>query len=433
MEKKSKMRKEMIDVKAIVVMIAIGVLLFFEGSCHSESHEDIVESAFWPYKELQQKLEKEFDRLDFAKTRGLILDVRDNAGGNSKAGDFILSYLIDKPFKARLFKARKKGFLKVLPNIFAKTGVRLSSLGKEWFTKENRIKPYSKKHFSGPVTVLINRHTASAAEDFAAAFKENKRALLVGETTSGGTGNGVWSILPGYGRLRVTVNLGAYVNGDLWHSVGIKPDVKVQKQRRDIIHHHDPVIEKSIEIIKYLQETEHLDFNSPEFTDVMSELLTHDMSLETKLEKLYYFTRDSLPFASDASLYASQVLKKKKALCYTKAMVYVSFCRRLGVPAKLAEEHFIMKANNRKHIHGIAQLFYNGKWIYVDTVSNRDALGFWAVDESDPFKAPEFSLESNVIVSDEYYQDLSFKDYETNDVPKKWLKQMQKFLNTGEW
>jgi hypothetical protein len=105
----------------------------------------------------------------------------------------------------------------------------------------------------------------------------------------------------------------------------------------------------------------------------------------------------------------------------------------LGVPAKLAEEHFIMKANNRKHLHGIAQLFYNGKWIYIDTVSNRDALGFWAVDKSDPFKAPEFSLESNIIVSGEYYQDLSFKDYETNDVPKKWLEQMQKFLDTGEW
>ncbi len=190
---------------------------------------------------------------------------------------------------------------------------------------------------------------------------------------------------------------------------------------------------QSSEHSKYLQATKHLDFNSPEFTQVMSELLKDDMSIETKLKKLYYFTRDSLPFASDASLQASEVLKKKKALCYTKAMVYVSFCRRLGVPAKLAEMHFIMKTNNRKHLHGIAQVFYNGEWIYIDTVSNRDALSSWGVDKLDPVQIPEFALNDNVVVSDEYYKDLSFTDYETNDVPKKWLEHMKKFLDTGKW
>jgi len=174
---------------------------------------------------------------------------------------------------------------------------------------------------------------------------------------------------------------------------------------------------QEIEYSKYLQETEHLDFKSPEFTKVMSKLLTENMSIETKLEKLYYFTRDSIPFASDASLYASEVLKKKKALCYTEAMLYVSFCRRLKVPAKLAEEHFVRK--NKTKSHAIAKIFYNGKWIYVDTVSNRDALGFWGFDESDTFNAPKFSLKSNIVVSEKHYKDLSFTDYETNGVPKK--------------
>jgi transglutaminase-like putative cysteine protease len=114
---------------------------------------------------------------------------------------------------------------------------------------------------------------------------------------------------------------------------------------------------------KYLKETSHLDYNSPIFTKALSKVVREDMTLTEKLEKLYYFTRDFIPFADSASLTASGALKKNKAICYTKAMIFVSFCRRLGVPAKLALINFTVNENQKKqsHSHGIAKIFIAGK------------------------------------------------------------------------
>jgi transglutaminase-like putative cysteine protease len=189
------------------------------------------------------------------------------------------------------------------------------------------------------------------------------------------------------------------------------------------------------DLSQFLQETPHMDYSNLVFAEVLSKVVTEDMSLALKLEKLFYFTRDSIPFASDASLTASGALKKMQALCYTKAMIYVSFCRRLGVPAQLAYERFIIKAAAKKYMsgHGIAKIYYNGKWIYIDTVSNKDAWSWWDKEHADAFELPVFSLEHNVLVDEKFISDLALEDSETNDVPKEWLEHMEKFLKTGKW
>lgn len=185
----------------------------------------------------------------------------------------------------------------------------------------------------------------------------------------------------------------------------------------------------------FLEETSHLDFSHPVFTEVLSEVVTDDMSLEQKLERLFYFTRDTIEFIPDASLTASEALEKRKAICYTKAMVFVSFCRRLGVPARLALQKFVVKGDPRSKsvYHGIAKIFFNGKWIYVDTVSNRESWKLWKFKDADTFQLPRFSLESNVVVDSKYISDLAFEDFETNDVPEPWLESLQSFKDTGRW
>ena len=173
----------------------------------------------------------------------------------------------------------------------------------------------------------------------------------------------------------------------------------------------------------FLQETEHLNFNDQAFTNFISGFLGKYMTLETKLEKLYYFARDSIVFDLEPSLYASDVLKKRKGLCYLKAMLFASFCRSLGVPARLAQEDFIVKANpDFGHRYGIVKMFYNGRWIYVDTVSNPEAwYEWWEVPDTAAFEPPMFSLKQNVAVDTLYIENLYYTDFETNDVPKKWL------------
>lgn len=185
----------------------------------------------------------------------------------------------------------------------------------------------------------------------------------------------------------------------------------------------------------YLEETPHLDFNNQLFSEVLSNVVSEDMSLEQKLEKLFYFTRDSITFVPDASLKASEALKKRKAVCYTKAMIYVSFCRRLGVPASLALEEFVIKESSKQSVsaHGIARIFYNGKWIYIDTASNREAWTYWHKEGAAVFEAPKFSLEHNVVADEKFISRVAYKNFETNDVPQAWLDSLQNFQEKGKW
>ena len=181
------------------------------------------------------------------------------------------------------------------------------------------------------------------------------------------------------------------------------------------------------DLSEFLEETPHLDYNNPVFTEVLSKIVTENMPLAQKLEKLFYFTRDSIPFDAVGNLTASGALKKMKALCYTKAMIYVSFCRRLGVPAQLAYQEWIIKGKPKavREGHGIAKIYYNGKWIYIDTVSNKDAWSWWDKENAADFEAPVFSLEHNVLVDEKFISDLTLKDCETNDVPEFWLKDLE--------
>ncbi len=181
------------------------------------------------------------------------------------------------------------------------------------------------------------------------------------------------------------------------------------------------------DLSKFLEETEHIDFNHPVFTKALARVTTPGMSLEQKLEKLYYFTRDTIPFdPSIIALTASGALKEMKAICYTKAMIYVSFCRRLGVPANVALEEFVIKAKPKKTSsgHGIAKIFFDGKWLYLDTVSNKDAWSWWDKRNAHLLEPPVFSLEHNVLVDERFVSNLVLKDVETNDVPEKWLNDL---------
>ncbi|MDH4270433.1 MAG: transglutaminase family protein [Candidatus Aminicenantes bacterium] len=194
------------------------------------------------------------------------------------------------------------------------------------------------------------------------------------------------------------------------------------------------------DLAPYLAETEHLDFRHPVFDRVLAEVTEAGISLPQKMEALFYFVRDSLPFAAgdeDVSFKASEVLTKRRGFCYLKAMVYVAFCRKLGVPARLALERFYIRAHLPDafhHYHGIAAVWYGGRWIYMDTVSNRDSWhNFWAKKKAAPFKPPVFQLDDHVSIDSAYIAELKFEDYETNDLPSLWLKHIRDYLETGKW
>lgn len=177
---------------------------------------------------------------------------------------------------------------------------------------------------------------------------------------------------------------------------------------------------------EFLGETEHLDFRHPIFTTVLRRVTSEAMSVGQKLEALFYIVRDGIPFDPSASgQRASDYLIQSKAICYHKAMIFVCFCRLLGIPARVAEEHFVIRENpkypDQPNAHGIASIFFRGRWVYLDTVSNREAWRWWVTTGAESFEPPKFTLKKNAIVGSAFLSSITFTDFETNDVPLHWM------------
>lgn len=100
-----------------------------------------------------------------------------------------------------------------------------------------------------PLVVLVNEGSASAAEIFAGAIQDIRRATLVGEKTFGkGTVQDVVD-LPGGSALHVTVAKWLTPRGTSIQEVGITPDVVVELTPADRDANRDPQLEKAIDIL----------------------------------------------------------------------------------------------------------------------------------------------------------------------------------------
>jgi len=155
------------------------------------------------------QLKKEINKLENnKKIIGYILDLRNNPGGllsqAIKISDFFLDNGEIVSTKGRQSKENRK--------YFAKQGDRIN--GK-------------------PLIVLINRGSASASEIVAGALRDQKRAILLGETTYGK--GSVQSIIPlkNKGAIRLTISKYYLPSGKSISEVGVSPDITVEEQEKD--------------------------------------------------------------------------------------------------------------------------------------------------------------------------------------------------------
>lgn len=99
------------------------------------------------------------------------------------------------------------------------------------------------------LVVLVNEGSASAAEIFAGAMQDGRRAKIVGEKTFGkGTVQDVVD-LPGGSGLHVTIARWLTPKGNSIHHVGITPDEAVEMSQEDRDNDRDPQLEKALELI----------------------------------------------------------------------------------------------------------------------------------------------------------------------------------------
>ncbi|MEW6131233.1 MAG: S41 family peptidase [Acidobacteriota bacterium] len=182
---------------------------------------------------------------EIEKTDALIIDIRNNGGGNSGFGYRILSYLTDQPFQTSKWQTRSY-----------RPAYRAWGTPDDWYRSEaGKSNPIGSKLYSKPVVVLTSPRTYSAAEDFAVAFEVMKRGKIIGEATGGSTGQPLFFSLPGGGNARVCTKRDAFPDGREFVGVGVQPDISVLPTLADFRAGRDAVLEAAVlEIKKQLKK-----------------------------------------------------------------------------------------------------------------------------------------------------------------------------------
>jgi carboxyl-terminal processing protease len=137
-------------------------------------------------------------RLQKKNLRGLILDLRNNAGGLLDQGVEVCRFFIETG---------------VIVTVKYRDGEDVyEAKGKDWM-------------YGIPMIVLVNRYCASAAELVAGALKDYGRALVVGERTFGKGSVQSLIRLPGAGGIRLTCGYFYTPHGRPIHEKGIIPNI----------------------------------------------------------------------------------------------------------------------------------------------------------------------------------------------------------------
>jgi carboxyl-terminal processing protease len=184
--------REIIEIKSVISKLIDNEIGYLRLRAFNENSSNQLKGEI-------SKLEKN------NKLVGYILDLRNNPGG-------LLSQAVR------------------ISDFFLDDGEIVSTRGRK--SRENR-KFFAKKgdRIKGkPLIVLINNGSASAAEIVAGALQDQKRAVLLGETTYGK--GSVQSIIPlrNKGAIRLTISKYYLPSGKSISEVGVTPDIRVEAE-----------------------------------------------------------------------------------------------------------------------------------------------------------------------------------------------------------
>jgi hypothetical protein len=208
---------------------------------------------------------KSFKKLRKDGIKNVVIDLRENSGGNVMSSTKLTQYLIDKPFNiadtvaaiSRSFQHKKyiKPWFMYWLSMHL-TGRKLSDDRIHFrFFEKHMFKPKSKDHFDGQIYLLTGGYTFSAATLITGALKGQKNVTVVGEETGGGSyGNSAMHLpvitLPA-SKVRVVLPLYRLVidKDKPKTGRGIFPDVEVKPTSSAIRNGVDAKLEKVKELI----------------------------------------------------------------------------------------------------------------------------------------------------------------------------------------
>ncbi|MDO5971376.1 S41 family peptidase [Flavivirga aquimarina] len=209
-----------------------------------------------------------FTKLNQRATKNLILDLRNNEGGDG-TGERLLTYLMTSPFKHFAFTEEKfighpsvVDYLDNGENLFFpdsivyKTDKGMYRLKKEFYHYIPLLNEQipNQKHFKGNLYVLVNGASGSMSTVVGSILKNSKRATFIGEE-SGGTMEGNTSL--GYARMilpntKIRIEIPLTKTGlavDFIKGRGVFPDYYIRPGIEDVINEVDTELGFTLDLI----------------------------------------------------------------------------------------------------------------------------------------------------------------------------------------
>jgi C-terminal processing protease CtpA/Prc len=145
------------------------------------------------FQQLERRMADIFEQIQKDKVDTLIVDVSNNAGGNSACGNLIADYFYAKPYQRYQCKWRRsEEYLELMKKWGAtNTEYQKSAPGSVLFYPSSKNEPTRglKNRFNGKVYVVVGANTFSSAIMFATMVKDNQMATLVGQIPENGHPN----------------------------------------------------------------------------------------------------------------------------------------------------------------------------------------------------------------------------------------------------
>ncbi|HAA17852.1 MAG TPA: hypothetical protein DCR93_01490 [Cytophagales bacterium] len=214
---------------------------------------------------LPKKYGEIFEQVAEQELDYLILDLRDNGGGDDYMGTLLCRYLINQPFDYFVKMQTSTRRLGKTPGLDKANGLRFIGMmlvkdrevaGQYKWIWSKTLRTHRPKApvFKGQLVVLSDGGTFSTATDVVSTIHNNREAVFVGQETGGGYyGNtsaaNVKVVLPNSG-LSITIPIVRYTNPvdkPEWVGRGIIPDVPVFNTHQDRLAGRDAMLEKAIQ------------------------------------------------------------------------------------------------------------------------------------------------------------------------------------------
>ena len=148
------------------------------------------------------------------------------------------------------------------------------------------------------------------------------------------------------------------------------------------------------DLSEYLKETNCIDFSNLLIVQKVDALKSASSDTMDYIERAYKFVRDEIPHSWDAKLTvvskkASDVLKNKTGICWTKSCLLAALLRANKIPSGISSQYLTRAddASDGYIIHALNTVYIDSlqKWIRLDARGNKAGVN------------AQFSLEKEIL------------------------------------